>query len=75
VPELCKYHHVDYTTCELAAKFDVLMLRTFNPVNFKDFGVMDSKIYAGKLFRFMDEAKLSTTEKMILITKSTAVKN
>lgn len=57
------------------AQFDMDVISRLDPADFIDFGVMDSKKYATKLFRIMDDQRLSTEEKTMVIVLATAVKN
>jgi hypothetical protein len=56
-------------------KFDLKTIAELDPQNFVDFGVMDSKMYATKMFRIMDDRNLDAIEKTMVIVLATAVKN
>ena len=60
---------------EIIAKFDFDLINQLDPDDFVDFGVMDSKKYASKLFRIMDGQNLNRVEKTMVIVLATAVKN
>lgn len=59
----------------IISKFDLLTIEKLDPKNFVDFGIMDSKKYATKLFRIMEQVQLDEVAKTMVIVLATAVKN
>lgn len=70
---MSKYSTEEYA--DIIGKFDLGVIATLNPADFKDFGVMDSKMYAAKLLKLMEDAELSKVEFSMVIVLATAVKN
>lgn len=67
-----------YTNAEYVAiisAFDVDLISSLDPKEFVDFGVMDSKKYAEKMFRIMDRQGLTNEQRTMVIVLATAVKN
>lgn len=67
-----------YNTEELnsiLSRFDFSVINALNPLDFKDFGVMDSKKYAEKLLNLATREKLTPEAFTMVVVFATAVKN
>ena len=67
------YNFTEFT--EILNNFDINLVKGLNPDDFKDFGVMDSKKYAEKLFRLMNQEALDKEAKTMVVVLATAVRN
>lgn len=59
----------------IISKFDMSLITNLDPKDYVDFGVMDSKKYAAKLFKLMEDERLTKDQKTMVIVLATAVKS
>lgn len=68
-----RYHQAEYE--DILSKFDLLVISNLHDEDFVDFGVMDSKKYASKLLRLMEQHGLNQEEFTMCVVLATAVKS
>jgi hypothetical protein len=59
----------------ILSKFDMVVIANLHDEDFVDFGIMDSKKYATKLFRLMEQQGLNEEEFTMAVVLATAVKS
>lgn len=67
------YSAAEYT--QIISKFDFVLIASLKSDDFVDFGIMDSKKYAAKLFRIMELNRLNKEQSTMVLVLATAVKN
>jgi hypothetical protein len=67
------YNAAEYV--KIISKFDFVLIANLKADDYVDFGIMDSKKYAAKLFRIVDLNRLDKEQTTMVLVLATAVKN